>query len=346
MKKNIILTLLVAALLTISACTIQIPAANIEQTNQVTQNPANAAQSNDSASQNTDNKADETHKAATPTPEPTQEFVNNENNVTAHPTDRLVKHDEMLGLWMLVVWEDVNVDSGDMVFYEITTGMMNVSTYTNTPAYGDFNYTYNNGDIDFGNGAYQVILDQGVLVFSSRSTGKIAAFQPMTEQEIKNMVGSSSNTDTSQWEIVTPEPVGTTMEIIPTGPSNRTGYPFHNDELVYDVPEENLLGELTGKTWRTYGYQWSDGTIVHDFAMYNEWLFSGDYSFSHQHSFGTSTGLYEIYGVGLELFYSDGTMKYFPEVFIVQNQTNGYSYLYMVDTEEGYEGCYTIYEGY
>lgn len=337
MKKQIILVLLITSLLLLSSCTIQLPAPIIEQSN--SSEVQQAASSNES----------QTNEVSAPTPEPTQEFVDNENNTTASsavtPNPNAVKHDDILGLWYLVVWEDVNIDNGDMVFYDITKNMMNVSIYTNTPAYGDFNYTYQNGDIDFGNGAYEVVLDNGVLVFISRTSGKMIVFQPITETEIKNMTGSS-NADTSSWEIITPEPVGSAFEIIPTEPSNRTGYPFLDGEVKYNVPEGDMLSILTSKTWRTYGYQWDDGSIVHDFAMYNEFQFNSDYSFNHQTTFGANPGLFEVYGVGLELFYSDGSMQYYREVFIVENQSTGYSYLFMEDPEAGYEGCYIIFEGY
>jgi len=349
MKKQILLVLLVAALL-LSACTIGLPSQAIEQSQPNEQQAGNIAESQDNNQQAANSNAAETNAASNPTSEPTQQFVENEDNTTAYiaptPNPNTVKHDDMLGLWQLVVWEDTNIGNGDMVFYEITTSMMNVSTYTNNPAYGDFNYTYQNGNIDFGNGAYEVILDSDVLVFMSRSTSKMIAFQPITETEIKNLVGSRSNTDTSLWEIITPTPLVVQLEIVPTGPSNRSGYPFHDGELAYNIPEGDLVGELANKTWRTYGYQWSDGSIVHDFAAYNEYVFNSDYSFTHNHSFGMDTGLYEVYGVGLELFYSDGTVQYYREAFIVENQSNGYSYLYIEDPQEGYEGCYLIYEGY
>lgn len=336
MKKQIILVLLVALLVLSSACTIQLPAPIVEQADP---NDQQAAQNNSNDNQ----------QASNPTPEPTQEFVENDGGATAHaqatPNPNMATHDDMIGLWYLVVWEDVNMDNSDLVFYDITKSMMNVSIHTNTPSYGDFNYTYQNGNVDFGNGAYEVILDNGVLVLMSKSTGKTIVFQPITEAEAKSLAGSS-NTDTSSWEIVTPEPAGTTIEIMPTGPSNRTGYPFYDGEITYNVAESELVSELTNKTWRTYGYQWDDGSIVHDFAMYNEFQFNSDYSFNHQTTFGANPGLFEVYGVGLELFYSDGSMQYYREVFIIENQSNGYSYLFMEDPEAGYEGCYTIFEGY
>lgn len=335
MKKYIIALIIVLTLTLAVSCTIQLPSP-AAQLSSTTEQPQEQAQNQPAANQS---------NQSNPTPEPTQEFVNNTDGATAipqaTPDPNMAKHDDMSGLWQLAMWEDVNIN--DMVFYDITVGMMNVMPYGDYASYGDYNYTYQNGMADFGNGAYDVILDQGVLVLVSKGTGKMIVFQPVTEQEMKSLAGSNS----SAGDIVNGSLPEVPLAIVPTGPSGKQGYPHYMDDAVSVLYEaDEIYNALQGKTWHLYGYQWDDGSIVHDFAVYAEFVFNADYSFAFTRAFGADTGLYEISGNSLELFYSNGTAQYHRELLVEINHTTSYVYLYIEDSSAGYEGCYFIYEGY
>ncbi len=331
MKKYL---LLIFATVLLSACTIRIDLPNTSDNDYLSSEYEQTDSTNDSDNIQV--------QQSEPAPEPTQEFIDdNASQATAQidstPKPNMASHDDIIGLWLLVVWNSNNIN--ELVFYEITTGMMNVMPYGNNSGYSDMNYTYRNGVVDFGNGSYDAIFDQNVLVLTSQSAGTTIVFQPVTEDEMKSMTGTDQITDGSV-------PNGP-FTVVPTGPSGRQGYPHYLDESVVQMFDpSDFLSQLCSCTWYTYGYQWNDGTIVHDFAAYSEFTFNSDYSFILNHSLGSNTGLYEMSGNSLELFYSDGTTQYYSELFMEMNQSTGYAYLYISDPQEGYEGCYTVYEGY
>jgi len=334
--KKLIITLLCIILLLLSACAGSNQAdINIPEDS----NASNAMLEQENNNKNQTNSITEKiSNTVIPTPEPTQEFINDDaNQPTAYvqPTSNL-KHEDILGLYYLVYWLTDNIDV-DLVFYEITLNMMNIMPYGNAPVNADYNYTYNNGVMELGSDKYDVVLDNGVLVLTSPTTGYRIILQPVTEQDIPLIIATNDTSgSTSNAADVSNKPNG----------SERTGYPHLDNEIVVEFYDhESIAGILVGSTWHTYGYMYDDGTIVHGFTEDAKFYFNQDYSFTLDSTFGPYNGLYELINTELNIFYDDGTIEYHSSTFIVLNEDTGWYYLYISDETPGYEACYTVYEG-
>ncbi|MBN2879525.1 MAG: hypothetical protein JXN65_07830 [Clostridia bacterium] len=107
--------------------------------------------------------------------------------------------------------------------------------------------------------------------------------------------------------------------------------------LSYELTDKDLEWYLEDTYWNEFYYIYPDGTTetMNSFMMV---MYSSDRTGIMDYIDETINVTWEVYDQRLYLTYEDGETYYFPIDYEYDSETK-YAYLYLYDTEEGYEGC-------
>jgi len=103
------------------------------------------------------------------------------------------------------------------------------------------------------------------------------------------------------------------------------------------LSDKELTWYIEDAYWNEWYYLYADGTYS-DMNPYSMVLYSSDMSGVMNYVDETIYITWEIYDEKLYITYESGDTYYFPIDYEYDSAT-GYAYLYLYDTEEGYEGC-------
>lgn len=336
MKKYLLVIVIIAVLL-FAACTPSQPQQATENNQPVNEaneqpqenNPAEVSNDTQNSDEQPSSNSQETSAPQAtpivPTPEPTQEFIDDDGPALAsYGPD----HNDLLGLWYLVQWNNVDVAS-KVIFYDISQYMMNVLPYGSAPANSDFNYSYANGVMDYGEGNYDVVIDQGVLVMTSQDYGYVTVFQPVTESDIPAIVAANDTSHSAG-----------------NAQADLEGLIYSSGDSTIEYRDhDSIVAYIMGSTWETYGYVFADGTYSTNYLADEYFNLYDDFSFDYFGALSNSEGLYEIYGTSFEMSFSDGTHSYSSEIYLVYNETECQWYMLRTDNDSGNPSCYLVYKG-